>query len=90
MWLREKRTALLATLGVIIVLVPAALYLHLLTQSPLSIKQMDFNDNGIVTLSELMYASAYGVRTIHRDDDSCREYCSLNDGLSLRVDCDEP
>ena len=79
--------ALFATLGVAIVVVPAALYLYLLTKSPLSFKEMDFNDNGMVTFSELIYASSYGVRVIKKGQAFCEEYYSLNDSVSLRIDC---
>lgn len=88
MWLKEKQIALLTTLGLIIVLGPAALYLHLLTKSPLTFAETDFNGNGIVTFSELMYASSYGVRVIQKGEMSCKEYFSSRDGLILSIDCD--
>ena len=87
MWLNEKQIPLLTTLGLVIVVIPAVVYLYLLTKSPLSFKEMDFNDNGIVTFSELMYASSYGVRVIQKDERFCEEYYSLNDGKILRADC---
>ena len=87
MWLKEKLIALLATLGVALVLVPAVLYLYLLTKSSLPFAEMDFNDNGIVTFSELIYASSYGVRVIKKGQAFCEEYYSLNDSVSLRIDC---
>jgi len=64
---KEKQIALLATLGVMIVVAIPALYLYLLTKSPLSFKQMDFDDNGYVTFSELIYANSYCVRVIQND-----------------------
>ena len=73
MWLKEKQMALLATLGVMIVTVIPALYLYLLTKSPLSFEEMDFDDNGIVTFSELNYANSYCVRVIQKDQVICKE-----------------
>ena len=58
--------ALLATLGVMIVIVIPALYLYLLTKSPLSFEEMDFDDNGIVTFSDLIYAYSYCVLEIQQ------------------------
>ncbi len=65
--------ALLATLGVMIVIVIPALYLYLLSKSPLSFEEMDFDDNGIVTFSELIYANSYCVREIQQDQVICKE-----------------
>ncbi len=73
MWLKDKQMALLATLGVMIVIVIPALYLYLLTKSPLSFEEMDFDDNGIVTFSELIYANSYCVREIQQDQVICKE-----------------
>ncbi len=73
MSLKQKQVALLATLGVIIVVVIPALYLFLLAISPLSFKQMDFDDNGIVTFSELIYANSNCVRVTMLDQVICEE-----------------
>jgi len=73
MWLKEKQMPLLATLGVMIVILIPALYLYLLMKSPLSFKEMDFDDNGIVTFSELIYANSYCVRVIQKGQVICKE-----------------
>jgi len=73
MRLKEKKIALLATLGVMIVILIPALYLYLLTKSPLSFKEMDFDDNGIVTFSEIIYANSYCVRVIQKGQVICKE-----------------
>ncbi len=70
---KQKQIALLATLGVMIVVVIPALYLFLLAISPLSFKQMDFDDNGIVTFSELIYANSNCVRVTMLDQVICEE-----------------
>ena len=62
MLLKEKRTALLATLGVLIVITIPAVYLSLLSISPLTFDEMDFDDNGYVKFSELIYANSSCVR----------------------------
>jgi len=64
MSLKQKQIALLATLGVLIVIVIPAVYLYLLTKSPLSFEEMDFDDNGYVTFSELIYANSYCHRLV--------------------------
>ena len=86
-WLRARHLALLATFGVVIVVAIAALYLYLLSKSPLSFSEMDFNDNGVVTFSELIHASSHGIRPIRQGDGVCREYYALGDGTTLRIDC---
>ena len=73
MSLKEKQIALLATFGVIIVVVIPALYLYLLTKSPLSFEETDFDDNGYVTFSELIYANSYCARVIPNDQVICKE-----------------
>jgi len=73
MWLKEKQMALLATLGVMIIILIPALYLYLLTKSPLSFKEMDFDDNGIVTFPEIIYANSYCVRVIQKGQVICKE-----------------
>ena len=70
---KEKQIALLATLGVTIVVVIPALYLYLLAKSPLSFKEMDFDDNGYVTFSELVYANSYCDRVIPKNQVICEE-----------------
>lgn len=65
MWLKKKQIALLATIGVMIVILVPALYLFLLLKTPLSFKELDFDDNGIVTFSELIHAHLYCDRVIN-------------------------
>ena len=64
MSLKEKQIALLATLGVLIVVAIPTLYLFLLAISPLTFDEMDFDDNGFVTFSELIYANSNCHRLI--------------------------
>ena len=73
MSLKEKQIALLATLGVTIVVAIPALYLFLLMKSPVSFEEMDFDDNGIVTFSELIYANSYCDRVIPKNQVICEE-----------------
>jgi len=73
MWLKEKQIALLATLGVMIVILVPTFYLYLLMKVPLSFKELDFDDNGIVTFSELIYANSYCVRVIQKVQVICNE-----------------
>jgi hypothetical protein len=58
MSLKEKQTAILATLGVLIVITVPAVYLSLLSISPLTFDEMDFDDSGYVTFSELIHANS--------------------------------
>ena len=73
MWLRKKQIALLATFGVMIVILVPALYLYLLVKTPLSFKELDFDDNGIVTFSELIHANLYCDREIQNGQVICKE-----------------
>ncbi|WP_447956372.1 hypothetical protein [Vreelandella sp. EE7] len=47
-------------------------------------KDMDWNENGKVELTEVMSAKDIGVREL---DDGCKEYFSYKDGLTVRVVC---
>ncbi len=58
MSLKQKQTALLTTLGVLIVVLIPAAYLFLITLSPLTIDEMDFDNNGFVTFSEIIHANS--------------------------------
>jgi len=73
MWLRKNQIALLATFGVMIVILVPALYLFLLLKTPLSFKELDFDDNGIVTFSELIHANLYCDRVILNGQVICKE-----------------
>lgn len=73
MWLRKNQIALLATFGVMIVILVPALYFFLLLKTPLSFKELDFDDNGIVTFSELIHANLYCDRVILNGQVICKE-----------------
>jgi hypothetical protein len=73
MWLQQKQIALLTTLGVMIVILVPALYLYLVVETSLSFKELDFDDNGIVTFSELIHANLHCVREILKDQVICEE-----------------
>ena len=64
MSLKEKQTAILATLGVLIVIAIPAVYLFLLSISPFTFDEMDFDDSGYVTFSELIHANSSCHRLI--------------------------
>ncbi len=64
MSLKRKQTAILTTLGVLIVVATPAAYLFLLALSPLTFDEMDFDDNGFVTFSELIHANLNCHRVI--------------------------
>jgi hypothetical protein len=61
---KGKQTALLTTLGVVIVIAIPAVYLFLLSISPLTFDEMDFDDSGYVTFSELIHANSNCHRLI--------------------------
>jgi len=58
MSIKQKQIALLTTFGVLIVVAIPAAYLFLLALSPLTFDEMDFDDNGFVTFSELIHANS--------------------------------
>jgi hypothetical protein len=73
MSIKQKQTALLTTLGVLIVVLIPAAYLFLLTLSPLTFDEMDFDDNGFVTFSELIHANSNCHRLILNGQVICNE-----------------
>ena len=73
MWLQQKQIALLTTFGVMIVILVPALYLYLVVETSLSFKELDFDDNGIVTFSELIHAKSHCVRELQKDQVICKE-----------------
>lgn len=73
MWLRKNQIAFLATLGVMIVILVPAMYLFLLLNTPLTPKELDFDDNGIVTFSELIHANLYCDRVTLNGQVICKE-----------------
>ena len=64
MSIKQKQIAILATLGVLIVVAIPAVYLFLIAISPLTFDEMDFDDNGFVTFSELIHANSNCHRLI--------------------------
>jgi hypothetical protein len=58
MSIKQKQITILTTLGVLIVITTPAVYLFLLALSPLTFGEMDFDDNGFVTFSELIHANS--------------------------------
>jgi hypothetical protein len=58
MSIKQNQIALLATLGVVIVVLIPAAYLFLIAISPLTFDEMDFDNNGFVTFSELIHANS--------------------------------
>lgn len=86
---RGSRLAFWLTVaGLIVIVTVSAGYLYLITKSPLSFDETDFDNSGYVTLSELFYASSYGVRALKIGARNCVEYYSLKDGLRLKLECD--
>jgi len=73
MWFKKKQIALLATIGVMIVILVPALYLYLLVKTPLSVKELDFDGNGVVTFSELIHANLYCYRVTLNGQVICKE-----------------
>ena len=73
MWVKKNQIALLATIGVMIVILVPALYLFLLLKTPLSLKELDFDDNGVVTFSELIHANLYCDRVVQSGQVICKD-----------------
>ncbi len=87
--LRRNRTAFWLTfLGVFLVVLVGASYLHLVERSPLAFHEMDFDDNGFVTFFELWYANSYATRRMTEHQRNCTEYYAREDGLRLKIVCD--
>jgi hypothetical protein len=75
--------------GVVLIVVGGASYLYLIWKSPLEFNEMDFDNNGFVTFSELYYASSYETRKITENGMNCIEYYALKDGFRLKLICTE-
>ena len=60
---------------------------YLISKSPLTYKEIDLNNNGIVSGSEAEYASNYGGRRIYKNGKECIEFYAQKDGLTLKVVC---
>jgi len=56
-------------------------------QKGYSWKEMDWNQDGTTTLSEVLGASDVGRRAAHRGGKYCVEYYSSKDGLTVRMEC---
>ena len=56
-------------------------------QKSYSWKEMDWNQDGTTTLSEVLEASDVGRRAVNRGGKHCVEYYSFKDGLTVRMEC---
>lgn len=77
----------LTIIGLLVILTVSSAYLFLITKSPLSFEEMDFNNSGYVTFSELNYANSYGTRELRENDKICTEFFALKDGLRIKLKC---
>ena len=77
----------LTSCGVELVVAVGGSYLYLMQKSPLEFDEMDFDQNGFVTFSELCYASVYGTRNITENDTHCIEYYARSDDRRLKLIC---
>jgi hypothetical protein len=50
-------------------------------------KEMDWNQDGTTTLSEVLEASDVGRRAVSKGGKHCIEYYSFKDGLTVRMEC---
>ena len=73
--------------GVSLIVVVGASYIRLVGTSPLTFDPIDFDRDGSVTFSELVYANAYGTRQVTENSRTCTEYYALKDGLWLKIVC---
>jgi hypothetical protein len=52
-----------------------------------SVEEMDWDQNGKTSFSEILSASDIGKRTIIKDGSGCVEYYSFKDGLMVKIVC---
>jgi hypothetical protein len=50
---------------------------------------MDFDNDGQVTFSEIVYGSAFRKNEVEVEEKKCIQYISLKDGRILKVVCHE-
>lgn len=84
----KMKQSLLAVvaLGVLI----AAGVVTLIWTTGYSIKEMDWNADGRITLAEMFLSIDVSHRPVKREGVECREFYNLKDGLPVRVDCPKP
>ena len=85
---RSRLNFWLTLIGVSIIVSIGSVYLYLIKTSPLAFAEMDFNENGFVTLGELLYANSYGTKTLVIGNQECIEYYALGDSRRLKLHCD--
>jgi hypothetical protein len=77
--------------GIFLVLVSVVLiiFFYIGVLQGYSWKEMDWNCNGTTTLTEILQSTDIGKRNISINKNSCIEYFSYKDGLTIKVICPE-
>jgi hypothetical protein len=53
-------------------------------------REMDWNQDGTTSISEVIYSSDIGKREVIRNQKTCVEYYAYKDGLSIKTACSQP
>lgn len=87
-WTRPLTLQRFALAVVVIVAVLSCAYVTLVKiAAGYSWSDMDWNEDGSTTLSELLGAGDIGSRPVVRDGHPCTEFFSLKDGSPVKVRC---
>lgn len=52
-----------------------------------SLKEMDWNQDGITTPGEILSSMDIGVRYVRKEGKVCTDYFAYKDGQTIRMDC---
>jgi hypothetical protein len=62
-------------------------FLHIVVFHRYSWQEMDWNCDGKITLDEIFSSSDIGKKTILINGNTCTEYFSFKDGLTVKINC---
>ncbi len=83
-----KRISLVISASLLVLLVLYGVSRYVVSwENNYSWNEMDWNQDGTNTLSEVLEASDVGRRAGSKGGKHCIEYYSLKDGLTVRMEC---
>jgi len=84
---KQKLGFWLTLTGMLIITLIGSTYLYLVKVAPLEFKDIDIDQNGFITFSELIYVNNYTMRKITVDNKLCTETIALKNNARLKLDC---
>lgn len=84
--MRKTLIALLGLLVMIFIVYGTVITYDVLSR--FSFSELDFNENGTTSLSELFTAGDLGKRPVDVNNKGCIDYFYLKDGTSFKIKCE--